>query len=54
MKRGNDYENIAAAGARLNAQTTSEGLRYEWNGQRGVTITKYTGTAATLVIPAKD
>jgi hypothetical protein len=43
---------MAAAAASLNAQTTSDGLRYVRNGQ-GITITGYTGTARTLVIPAK-
>ena len=36
----------------MTAQTTSDGLRYERNHEGGVTITKYTGNAATLTIPA--
>jgi TolB-like protein len=43
---------MAAAAANLNAQIAPDGLRYERNGQGGITITKYTGTAAALVIPA--
>ena len=40
--------------ARIDAQTktTPEGLQYAINGQ-SVTITKYTGSAATLVIPSR-
>ncbi|MDR2495049.1 MAG: leucine-rich repeat domain-containing protein [Spirochaetaceae bacterium] len=40
-----------AAGAGIHAQTTSEGLRYTKSGQ-AITITDYSGTARTVVIPA--
>ena len=43
---------IALTVSGMNAQTPPAGLAYGRNDKGGVTITKYTGSAATLVIPA--